>query len=612
MKVSRSWLQNYFVSPLPAADEIAEALTFHAFEIESTTNVRHTMSNMGDWVLDVKVTPNRGHDCLSHRGIAGELSAILELPLNKENDPFAKAPDFSKKTEIVSVFIENPELCSRYIAGHINGVKVGPSPEWLKKSLEAIGQRSINNIVDATNLVMLNTGQPLHAFDAEKLGARGEGQGKNMYSIQIRKAKLGERMMALDDKEYVLSESMLVIADGNAGVPIGIAGVKGGKASGVDEKTKDLILESANFDGVSVRRTAAALKLRTDASDRFQQVISPELAAYGMQQAVDLILAIAGGSVEGFVDEYPKPQRLTSVSVSLKKINAILGTKLSAEEVADVWKRMRMAYRIGENFVVEIPFERLDLTIAEDLIEEIGRIRGYDEVAAAALPPFPKKPEINTRFYAAEKAREDLMAKGYSEVFKSVFVEEGERAVANKIGGEKPFLRATLVDGLKEAQERNERNKDLLGLQEVRLFEIGTVWKGGKEIVMLGLVDKEGVREEPLKIQEASPLGYDDLPISTLDHYTPFSKYPFIVRDIAMWMPEDPDGVSKALAIFASEAGMLLRHVHLFDQFKRGGRVSYAFRLVLQSFEKTLTDEEANAVMERVYTTVKGRGWEVR
>src|SRR3990167_4618571 len=255
MKISRNWLQTFFKDPLPEAKALADALTFHAFEIESIEND----------VLDVKVTPNRGHDCLSHRGIAKELSAILKLPLM--SDPLRAQPRLEPISNSISVALESPALSPRYIAAYIRGVHVGPSPAWLRDSLEAIGQRSINNVVDATNYIMFHVGQPLHAFDAGQLRAR-----EGTYAIAVRQARGGEKKLALDDKEYDLTDSMLVIAEENADVAIGIAGVKGGKPAGISEVTKDIIIESANFDGVSVRRTAAALRLRTEASSRFEQV----------------------------------------------------------------------------------------------------------------------------------------------------------------------------------------------------------------------------------------------------------------------------------------------------------------------------------------------------
>ena len=593
MKISREWLQTYFEKPLPKAEALADALTFHAFEIESVEGE----------ILDVKVTPNRGHDALSHRGIAKELSAILKLPM--KGDPLRETVSLEPKTDVVQVRVEDAKLCPRFTGAYIRGIKVGPSPAWLREALGSIGQKSINNVVDATNYVMFNIGQPLHAFDAAKLAKKGDS-----YAMTVRLAKKGEKLMGLDDKEYQLSPAMLVIEDANAKSVVSIAGIKGGKPTGIDEKTTDMFLEAANWDGVTIRKTSQALKLRTDASERFQQVMSPELAAYGLRAAADLIVELAGGEAVGYVDEYPNPQKKMQVGVSTEKVNKVLGTALSDADIADAFTQLDLPFKQqGSEFTIDVPFERLDLTIPEDLIEEVARIVGYDKIPSVELPPFSKKPEVNPNFYAAEKAREELIAQGYSEVYTSVFAEEGERGVLNKVGGEKPYLRTTLVDGLKDALERNSRNNDLLGLQDVHLFEIGTVWKDGKEITMLGMADSEGVRESPLKSANAN--AYENLLTSTLERYQPFSKYPFIVRDVSLWVPADtaPDDV---LSLIRKHAGELLVRSEAFDTFTKGGKTSLAFRLVFQSFDRTLTDEDANARMESVYQAVKKQGWEVR
>jgi len=592
MKISREWLEKYFDSPLPEAQKIADALTFHAFEIESVE---------GD-ILDVKVTPNRGHDCLSHRGLAKEISAILDIPI--KSDPIRQSVSLEPKTDQAKITIADGKLCPRFTGAVIKGVKVAPSPEWLKKSLEAVGQKSINNIVDATNFVMLDIGQPLHAFDIGKL------KQEKGIALHIRLAKSGEKLMGLDDKEYELKPSMLVIDDANTGTVASIAGIKGGKPTGIDETTIDVFLEAANWDGVTIRKASQTLKLRTDASDRFQQVISSELAAYGTTIAAKLITELAGGEAVGYVDEYPSPQSPWTVEVTAGKVNKVLGTSLSTDDIANAFTRLALPFEeIKGVFTVSVPFERLDLTIPEDLIEEVGRIVGYDKITSVELSPFPKKPEINVDFNAAEKMRKELMAKGYSEVYTSVFAEKGERAVANKVGGEKPYLRTTLVDGLKEALERNSRNKDLLGLKEVKIFEIGTVWKGGKEKILVGTADSKGASEKELSASASD--SYDQYPTSTLERYEPFSKYPFIVRDIAMWVPAGthPDEVIKT--IFDS-AGKTCRFIELFDKFEKDRKISFAFHIVFQSYEKTLTDEEANAAMEKVYAAVKKEGWEVR
>ena len=592
MKISKLWLDKFFDAPLPSAEALGEALTFHAFEIDGIDAVGN------DEVLDVKVTPNRGHDALSHRGIAKELSAILQIPL--AHDPFTNKSDISKKTNEVTVKIDTP-LCGRYIAGYIKGVKVGPSPTWLKERLEAIGQRSINNVVDATNFVMFNTGQPLHAFDAAKLGS---------LAIGVRAAHEGEMIEALDKKQYTLQGSMLVITAGD--VPVGIAGVKGGMPAAIDEHTVDIVIESANFDGVSVRKTAATLKLRTDASTRFEQGLSPELCARGMEGMLEFIQHQIGGEVVGFVDVYPEPQQQTFVAVTTEKVNNILGTQLTGADIADVFTRLGFAYKEEDGvFEVQPPLERLDITIAEDLVEEVVRIVGYDKIAATPLPPSQLQPAINAHFYSAEKVREELQAQGYSEVLTSVFTDKGERVVLNKVDGVHPYLRESLVPGLTEALAKNKPNKDILGLTEIKLFEIGTVWKGGKEVVMVGTVTEKEKAAEKALAEDAAATSYQNLPLSTATRYQSFSKYPYIVRDIALWTPADTNA-EEVLEMIKTQAGELCVKIYLFDTFTKEGRVSLAFRLIFQSFERTLTEEEVNKIMAELSGILGDKGFEIR
>ncbi len=619
MFISRNWLQTFFETELPLAEELEKALTFHAFEIDGVE------AKGDDHVLDVKVTPNRGHDCLSHRGIAKELSAILKIPMSRDPLVFGKSvSELLSKTSVVGVSIDTP-LCSRYIAGYLKGVKVGPSPEWLKNRLEALGQRSINNVVDATNYVMFELGQPLHAFDASKLAQK---DGK--YHISVRPAHDGEKLLALDEKEYQLDSSMLVITDSNKGEAIGVAGVKGGMPAGISEATTDIILESANFDGVSVRKTAQKLKLRTDASARFEQVISPNLAAYAMREVSDLIVKIAGGEVVEFVDVYPNPQSEAKASVTVEKVNQVLGITLTGAEVADAFQRLDFAYK-EENGLFEVvaPFERLDIAIAEDLIEEVGRIIGYDRVPGKELPPFTKSPEVNKNFYWAEKIREYLTSQGFSEVYTSVFADKGERVVLNKVDGVRPYVRTNLTDGLAEALERNIRNKELLNIKQVKLFEIGSVWHNNKEEIVVNIAVEKAKKEKPQEEYQKeldtfiasipqNPAQYDNLPISNTERYQAFSKFPYMVRDVAVWVPNSTESV-EVLQLIEQAAGELCTKVTLFDRFEKPaspeggeGKVSLAYRLIFQSFDRTLTDDEANAAMEKVYAALKVKGFEIR
>jgi phenylalanyl-tRNA synthetase beta chain len=593
MKLSKNWLNNYFDGKLPDTKAVCDALTFHAFEIDGVDTVGT------DEVLDVKVLGDRGHDCLCHRGIAKELSAILKLPLT--NDPYALDVDITKPSSEVVVTIEDSKLCKRYIAAHIKGVKVGPSPDWLKTSLEAIGQRSINNVVDATNLVMFNTNQPLHAFDAKRLGS---------LNIGVRLAKDGEQMQALDGNTYNLKSNQLVITAADR--PVGIAGVKGGMADKIDESTTDIFLESATFDGPTIRKSAQSSKLRTDASARFEQELSPKLAEHGMRQVVKLIIETMGGTVEGFVDVYQNPQQQSYVSVTVEKVNSVLGTNLTAADIADVFTRLGLPYKEEHGvFEVQPPMERLDLNIGEDLVEEVGRIIGYDKVESKQLPAPERAPEVNSNFYAAEHAREDLMQKGYSEVLTSVFADQGERVVLNKVDGVRPYLRNSLLPGLTEALAKNKPNKDLLGLKEIKLFEIGTVWKDGKEVIMIGTIGEKEKATEMLLVGQTEATSYESLPTSQAVRYQNFSKYPYIVRDIAMWCPSGTDAEQVKEQV-KKEAGELCIKTDLFDRFEKEGRVSLAFRLIFQSFERTLTEVEANEAMAKVSSALKTQGFEIR
>ena len=635
MKVSYQWLQKYFDTALPEAQEVARLLTFHAFELESVGR------EGDDIVFDIKITPNRGHDALSHRGIAKELSAILNIPLAR--DPLATTPTLAPLSENLSITVDNSQLCLRYSAALIRGVEVKDSPLWLKKRLEAIGQRSINNIVDATNFVMFNLGQPLHAFDAGKLVEK-----KGIYAIEVRGAREGESLEALDGKRYRLKKGMLVIADKNADTPIGIAGVKGGRAAEIGTETKNIILESATFDGVSVRKTAQALKLRTDASSRFEQGLSPELAPYALGGVVEMILKIARGVCEGYADVYPHPSMQKSVTISLIQANALLGLAFSAEDIESIFKRLGFSCtRKGDTLTILPPFERLDLLIPEDLIEEVGRIYGYEHVPAI-VPETKRADIVNKRFFYVDKIREILLVEGFSEILTSSFRASGDIAMENALASDKNHLRRDLRSNMEETLMRNARNQDLLGLGSIKAFEIGTVFTERKEhfSLALGIRSAEGKRQKkandevqnvitaleqrlvvpiPAEIREGiaeanldkliaalpDPVSYEKREETPRVRYRSFSQYPFIVRDIALWTSVGTESAAVE-ALLKKEAGELLVLIRQFDQFEKEGRVSYAFRLVFQAKDRTLTDEEINKIIEKVTTAIVSKGFEVR
>ena len=604
MKVSLKWLQKYFDEPLPNAQEVADAYTFHAFEIEEAE---------GD-LMDVKVLPNRAADCLCHRGLAKELAAILNIPLTR--DPLREPlPMWDVGRPTLRIEIKDPKKCLRYMGAVVKGVQVGPSPAWLKEALERVGQRSINNLVDATNYVMLDLGQPLHAFDAHRLVERG-----GACSIVVRDAKDGERITILTGDEYGLTPERLLIVDGNADTPIGIAGVKGGSVAEITNATTDIIIESANFDGTSVRRTAQALKLVTDAPLRFQNRPSPELCAYGMQAILELIQKVAGGDAVGVVDAYPNPATLSPVSTTLSRINGLLGSEFTTQEMQDVFLRLDLPCKVdGETLTVTPPFERTDLLIPEDLAEEVGRILGYDRIAPTELPPIAGTPD-QARYRGIERMKDQLVEQGFTEVSTQSFAKSGDVYLANPLDATKPALRTSLDENLADALERACRIAPLVFPpgQTPKLFEVGTVFPTAGEYLELRMTEgvpawgKDAPTVDNLSIAKLEEYGKGyELKRYTLGTYQPFSAYPFALRDIAVWAPAgSDDGCTKSL--IEQEAGTLLVRCDLFDTFEKGGRVSYAFRLVFNSSDRTLTDEEVNGIMAKISATLTKKGYEIR
>jgi phenylalanyl-tRNA synthetase beta subunit len=357
MKVSRAWLQTFFEKPLPEVSELERILTFGAFEIEGTEAVGE------DTVLDVKVLPNRAHDCLCHRGIAKEFSVLCNIPLSR--DPLSGPVPSFEKNGVLHVSVEKENACPVYQAALMKGITVGPSPKWLKERLETLGQRSINNVVDATNFVMLELGQPLHAFDAKKLG-----DVNGAKSIAVRMARAGESITVLGGTTYELDETIQLITDASGDTPLAIAGIKGGSQAEVDTATADIVLESAKFHPTLTRKASQKLKLRTDASYRFENEIPDELPLYALQALVALIKDVAGGEVVG----YGGWQRVRAtlpykIGVSSNEVNKLLGTALSDDELSQIFDRFSFSYAKIENprevmvqkarSVLGVPYKRM-------------------------------------------------------------------------------------------------------------------------------------------------------------------------------------------------------------------------------------------------------------
>src|SRR3989344_5356557 len=391
MRFSYNWIQNYFSDKLPEPKELAEILTMKSFEVEEIISRSTGLGQANDdFILEIDVLPNRSHDCLSHYGIARDISVILNKKL-KEDKTEKNLERYKLSKSEFKVEVLDKDKCRRYIGTEIKNIKVASSPAWLKEKLEIVGQRSINNIVDLANYIMLSFGQPLHVFDAGKL------RGKK---IVVRRAKNGEKMT--------------------------------------------ILVESANFESVNIRKISRKLNLFTDASKRFENEITPELAQLGMAKVVELIIDIAGTEkteIMEAIDIYPKPVSNWQIEITTEEINKLLGSNISKTEIKNIFRRFNFEFSEKNNkFDIKIPNYRLDLKIKTDLIEEIGRIYGYEKIEAK-IPESIKISEINKEFYYTTKIRNILVSHGFSEVYTYSFVEKGEIEIRNPLASDKKFLR---------------------------------------------------------------------------------------------------------------------------------------------------------------------------
>jgi len=361
MKILLSWLRDYVETGL-SADRIAEILSDLGFPCEGIEYLDD------DAVIDVEVTSNRG-DCLGYIGIARELAAAtsseLKIPAVRLDESPKQAADFAR------VEIAEPDLCGRYTARIIEGVKVGPSPDWLKRRLETVGLRSVINVVDATNYAMMETGQPPHAFDYEKIT-----DGK----IIVRKALPGECIVSIDGSKCQLDDNMLIIAD--AQKPVAIAGVMGGLHTEVSETTKTILLEDAYFDPVSVRTTSRKLALPSEAAFRFERIVDIEMVDWASMRTAQLITQVAGGKVvKGLVDVYPKKPAAREVTLRLSRLSKLLGIEISSEEVVRILSALNFQPRQNDDSVLcSVPSWRSDVCREADLIEEVARVYGYNKI----------------------------------------------------------------------------------------------------------------------------------------------------------------------------------------------------------------------------------------
>jgi phenylalanyl-tRNA synthetase beta chain len=431
---------------------------------------------LGDTVLDLELTPNR-LDCLSILGVAHEVAALTQATVREpEVDYPEEGPPIDS---VVSISVADPDLCPRYTASLIQGITIGPSPQWLQDRLAGAGLRPINNVVDVTNFVMLEMNQPLHSFDFDKIR---DG------TVVVRRAKAGETLVTLDNVKRDLTSNVLVIADTRD--PIGMAGVIGGANSEIGPETTSVLLEAATFEAYNNRDTAQSFGLRTEATLRFEKGLRQELAPLGLRRATQLIHLVAGGKVaQGIIDVNPQPAPAPKVSLSARGLKKVLGMDVDLARAEQVLESLGFGVaRLdgdgdqGEALDVTVPFWRNDIAIEEDLVEEVVRIVGYDAVPTTMLStPIPNR-RLSPMTSLVARVKDGLAGAGMQEVInyplvsqadldKVGYVEGGKPAlrVANPMSADHEILRPTLRFSVLSSLAANEGH----GEGPFRLFELG-------------------------------------------------------------------------------------------------------------------------------------------
>ncbi len=481
MLFSYNWLKEY-VKDLPSPQKTADLLIKHSFEVEEIKKEGN------DWILDVKVLSNRA-DCFSHLGIAGELTVALgKKKIVIVQSRFTGMKDSFKKSARgkVKIIIEEKNLCQRYTAVLLENIKVGESPIKIKERLRSCGINFINSVVDAVNYVMLETGQPMHVFDFDKISdVKSKVQSskfKVLKKIVVRRAEKGEKIKTLDDKDYVLNENILTISDEND--ILAIAGIKGGKKAEVDLDSKNILIESANFDRLAIRKGSRCLGLRTDASLRFEHGLDPNLTMEAIERATNLIQWLVGGKVAEKIDFYPKPINPWQIKLYFGKVRKMLGVEIAKGKIIKILQNLNLTVvkKTKELVLVKVPTYRQDLKIQEDLVEEVGRFYGFEKISIQAPMVCLKPEERNENVFWEDRVKDILKEIGFSEVFNYSFIGEDEKdlfgfdtvdlvEIENPLSAEQKYLRPILEVDLLKNIKTNQNNFD-----EIKIFELGKIF----------------------------------------------------------------------------------------------------------------------------------------
>ncbi|PIS07566.1 phenylalanine--tRNA ligase subunit beta [Candidatus Berkelbacteria bacterium CG10_big_fil_rev_8_21_14_0_10_43_13] len=626
---------------LCASDELGLGDDHNGIVILSADSIvgRPLNQYLGDsTVFDLEITPNRG-DCLSHFGVAREVATLSDKFLKHEPQNIETVS--KKTTDSISIEVASAKICPQYQARIIENVSVKESPKWLKDKLIAIGLKPINNIVDATNYVMIDLGQPLHAFDTDKIGKK----------IIVRKSKKAETITTLDGIVRTLDSKTIVITDEKK--PIAIAGIMGGKNSEISESTSTVILEAAEFDPTSIRQSAKSLNLSTESSYRFERGIDSGGVEYALNQATKLISEISDGrALSGIARQIAKSEKV-SIPIEFEKIIQLLGLDIRHDQIIHILKLL--GFEIS-GATCTSPTWRHDIATWQDLAEEVGRIYGYSNISPIKIDK-SVTPSVS-EYYFTEFIKDILKNSGFSEIKSYAFLSEKDikaaqikpsslLEVSNPIQQENKYLRNSLIPNLLKAVAKNP------SFDQTFLFEIGHIFTKTTESNVLGIVaaGKEAKESMDLAIENLSknagikkvkineisrdelsrfkihkPITYVvEIPLgefakkylksnqpklkinSEAAHYRQVSKLPAITRDLAFIIDKKnkPSDVSNII-YSVSEA---INRVELFDEFSSDkfgkGKKNIAFHLYVQMLDRTMTDNEADIIIKEVVKAVE-------
>ncbi len=638
--------------------------------------------HLNDYVIDFKITANRP-DCQSVLGVAREVAVVLGTEFKMPQ------PNYETKggnvNDLISVEVKDYDLCARYIGRCVNNLRIKESPEWLKLCLRAAGMRPINNIVDITNFVMLETGQPMHAFDRRDIA--GE-------KIIVRRAQNGEQITTLDEKEHTLNDTMLVIADGEK--PSCLAGIMGGLNSEIKEDTIELFLESARFRRDNVRKTARALGIRTESSARFEKGIDVFRSEYAMERALQLIYDLdAGDIVDGIIDCNNGLPETRTITVSAQSINDLLGVEVPFDKMVEILNSLELKTTLIDGILTcKIPTFREDIEGRADLAEEVMRIYGYDHIVGRPMRGAVIRGDVLPTRKADDKVKTLLCSNGMHEITTYSFfgskaidvlnlakedIRRNAITIRNPLGDEYSTMRTQLVTSMLSVMATNISRKN----PDSRFFELSRIYlpkalplteqPEERATLCIGLygqtedfftlkgmveqvLDLFGVKADYAKSSEpyyhpgrqafaeyngiqiakfgeihpatAGAVGIDQkVYVAEIDMaslytiekepiiYRPISQFPAITRDIALICDRATPVATLEKAI-ASVGSKLIQSIRLFDVYE-GNQIdadkkSVAYSIVLQSDAKTLTDEECNAVMNKVFRALEQVGAHLR